>query len=300
MVLEVRDLWPTVPVAIGALRNPASIAAARWLERTAYRRSTRIVALSPTMKKGIARTGYPESQITVIPNACDLAVFDVNAECGRQLRDAHSWLRDRRLVVYTGALGRVNGVDYIARLAAEVKHVADDICFVVVGEGIEESKVRAVAEQLGVLGRNFFMLPTMPKADVARWLSAADVAMSVVVDLPALWANSANKVFDALAASRPVAINHEGWLADLFRETGAGLVLHPQDINHAALTLIQAIRDRDWLETAGVAARRLAGERFHRDQLAAQLERVLVAAVEDRCAGTLENGLQSSGSRQHG
>lgn len=59
MVFEVRDLWPDVPIALGVLRNPILKASARWLERYAYRHATRIVALSPEMKKGVVRKGYP-------------------------------------------------------------------------------------------------------------------------------------------------------------------------------------------------------------------------------------------------
>ena len=68
LVLEVRDLWPELPIAVGALRNPFLKAAARGLEWLAYRASTHIVALSPGMARGVARRGFPASRVTVIPN----------------------------------------------------------------------------------------------------------------------------------------------------------------------------------------------------------------------------------------
>jgi len=43
MVFEVGDLWPEVPIAVGALRNPVLKRAAWWLERFAYRNSTRML-----------------------------------------------------------------------------------------------------------------------------------------------------------------------------------------------------------------------------------------------------------------
>ncbi|MFA6003556.1 MAG: glycosyltransferase, partial [Elusimicrobiota bacterium] len=57
MVFEVRDLWPEVPIAMGALRNPALKWAARWLERRAYSNAAHVIALSPGMKDGIVRSG---------------------------------------------------------------------------------------------------------------------------------------------------------------------------------------------------------------------------------------------------
>ena len=58
MVFEVRDLWPELPIAIGALRDPVSIFLARRLERFAYRNANRVVALSPGMADGVASTGF--------------------------------------------------------------------------------------------------------------------------------------------------------------------------------------------------------------------------------------------------
>lgn len=279
LVFEVRDLWPTVPIALGALRSPLSIGAARWLERQAYGHSARVVALSPEMKAGVVATGYPAERVTVIPNGSDLEAFDIAPEAGLALRRRYEWLQDRPLVVYTGTLGQVNGVEYLARLAAATLRRDPAVRFLVIGEGREEEKVRATAAELGVLNQNFFMLPSIEKREIPAWLSAADIATSLVIDVRELWANSANKVFDALAGGRPVAINHEGWLAEVLRESGAGLVLDPGDIPTAAAQLIHALHDRRWLGRAGEAAREVARARFDRDRLAAQLAAVLRDAV---------------------
>jgi glycosyltransferase involved in cell wall biosynthesis len=264
---------------MGALTNRVTIAAARVLERLAYRNATQVIALSPDIKAGVIASGYPEERVTVIPNACDLELFDVGPAPGLALRRQHQWLQHRPLVVYTGTLGRVNGVAYLAHLAAEVGRLDPEVCFVVVGDGREEDHVRCTAERLGVLGRNFFMLREMPKTEIARWLSAADIATSLVIDLRVLWANSANKVFDALAAGKPVAINHRGWQAELLEHTGAGLVLDPRDFTLAASSLVSALRDGQWLTRARGAARTLATERFNRDRLASQLDQVLSQAA---------------------
>ncbi len=287
MVFEVRDLWPETPIAIGALRSRPTIAAARWLERFAYRNAAHVVALSPGMKDGIVATGYPAEQVTVIPNSCDRQLFQVDEKRGQEFRRRYDWLGDRPLVVYTGALGLINHVDYLAQLAAVVQTRNPEIRFLVVGEGREEQKVRQTAAQLGVLGVNFFMMPPVPKAEMPPLLSAADLATSLVLDLKQMWANSANKVFDALAAGRPIAINHQGWLAEMIRQTGCGLVLDPQNLSSAAQVLVSALQDRFWIARARAAARKASEELFDRDRLAAQLETVLLNVLstsQQRCA----------------
>lgn len=282
MVFEVRDLWPEIPVAIGAVRNPLLIAAARRLERFAYKNAAHVIALSDGMRDGVVATGYPASRVTVIPNACDRELFDVGREPGKAIRATYEWLGDRPLVLYTGTLGLINGVSSLVKIAEAALAIDPEVRFVVVGEGREEALVRSTAVSLGVLDRNFFLVPPIPKAAMPAWLSAADIATSFVIDQPALWANSANKFFDALAAARPVAINYGGWQASVIEEYGAGLVLDRYDPKLAAEQFVRAVRDATWLARAGAAARRLATERYDRDLLTDRLEEVLLRVVPGR------------------
>jgi glycosyltransferase involved in cell wall biosynthesis len=282
MVLEVRDLWPEAAIAVGALRSPITIAPARWLERYAYRNSARVLALAPRLKAGVVASGYPEDRVTVLPTGCDVDLFRVPEAVGRQFRRRHRWLEDRALVVYTGTLGRVNGVDYLARLAAAVQKRDPEIRFLIVGSGCEEEKVRRVAQELGVLERNFFLHAPVAKAEIPAILSAADLATSTVIDRKELSGDAANKVFDAMAAGRPIAINHEGTLADMIRETGCGLVLPATDVESAAKQLTAALRNPLWHSGARAAAARLAEQRFGREQLTDALESVLLEVTQSR------------------
>lgn len=278
MVLEVRDLWPEVPIEVGALRDPFTVNAARWLEQFAYRNADRIIALSPGMQDGITARGYPSRHVAVIPNSCDMEFFEHSAEQGRAFRARHSELKDKKLVVYCGTLGLVNGVDYLVRVAAELRD-DPELCFLVVGGGRCSDEVRQLAHELNVLDHNFVMLDRMPKQEIPAVLGAADMAVSTFIDLPCLRANSANKFFDGLAAGKPMLINYKGWQAELLEETGAGLVLPAHDHQRAALMIRQAMSDPVGLKNMGGAAQQLARERFQRDDLAAEFERVLLDAV---------------------
>jgi len=279
LVFEVRDLWPEVPIAIGALRSPALIAAARWLEKYAYRNSARIVALSPGMKEGVARSGYPPGRVHVIPNSADIEMFNVPPAAGATWRRQHAELGAGPILLYAGTVGRVNGLGWLAKLAKAVGSIQPSIRILVVGAGGEWEHVRAEASELGVLGRNFFMLESVPKNVMPAIHSAATMCISCVIDLKALWHNSANKFFDALAAGKPIAINHRGWQADLIESSGAGLVLPVDDIEASARVLAAHILDPGWLQASAAAASRLAREQFDRGVLSQQLEHVLSLAL---------------------
>ena len=68
MIFEVRDLWPDIPIAIGALKFPLLKYLAIKFENFIYRQSSSIIALSDGMKDGIIKKGNYSNKIKVITN----------------------------------------------------------------------------------------------------------------------------------------------------------------------------------------------------------------------------------------
>lgn len=280
LVFEVRDLWPELPIAIGALQNKALITLAKGLEKVTYRQSAEIVALSPGMEEGIIKTGCTKNNVHVIPNSSDIDFFNVSSRHGEKFRKSNKWLQDRPLVIYAGTFGAINDVSYLVDLAANLIKKDPEIRLLAVGRGQEWEKVKDYAIDLGVYRKNFYMMESIAKKKMPSVLSAADIATSLFIDLKEMWANSANKFFDAFASGTPIAINYGGWQANLLQEENAGLVLQPDKIEQASDKLIKKIRDEKWLKRAGANAHKIAIEQFSRDKLAEQLEDVLKKAVE--------------------
>lgn len=280
MVFEVRDLWPELPIAVGALKNPLAKATAKGLEWIAYHSAAHIVALSPGMAEGVSQRGISADRISVIPNSCDLDVFDVPSERGKQIRAKLKLKPSQPLIVYAGTFGLINGVDYLVEVAGAMQTFAPTAHFLLVGDGAKKGEVIAKAEQAGVLGRNLTIWNPLPKTELVDVLAAATVATSLFLPLKPMWNNSANKFFDALAAGKPVAINYGGWQADILNETGAGIVLPPDDPIEGARQLAAFVQDSARLQAAGEAARHLARTRFDRDMMARQLETILYSVVK--------------------
>lgn len=277
-VFEVRDMWPDVPIAMGLLRNPVLMGMAKWLELTAYRRAAHVITLAPGMREDVIAKGISPGKITVIPNGCDLELFSTS-DAGGSPRDEFPWLADRKLVLYAGSIGLVNGVDYLVRAAAETGLLDPEIRFVIIGNGRLKADVRRLAVELGVLDRNLFMLNAIPKRDLVRWLRAADLIVALITGPRVLWKDAVqNKFFDALAAGKPIASNFDGWQSQLAVEAGVGLVLDPSDTSVAARQIVEAVA-RSPGPDFHARARSLAASRFSRDELGKRLETVLVTAA---------------------
>jgi glycosyltransferase involved in cell wall biosynthesis len=283
LVFEVRDLWPELPIVMGAIKSPLLKWAARRLEMYAYFNSEHVVGLSPGMSEGVAARGYPVRRISTIPNSCDLALFCPKSNDGTEFRNRYSWLQERPLVIYAGTLGHINGVSYLADLAAKVYPLNPDVRFLVIGSGVDEEKVRNRAIELGIYDKNFFMLEKVAKKDIPAVFAAATISTSLFINLPEMWINSANKFFDALAAGKPVAINYGGWQKDIVEREKLGLVLSTEPTEEAAKSLVEFLSNNECLSKCGVKSRKIAEEMYSRDKLAEDLITILENTHFENC-----------------
>ncbi|EGR0769669.1 glycosyltransferase family 4 protein [Vibrio parahaemolyticus] len=283
MVFEVRDLWPELPVAIGAIKNPLLIWLAEKLERFAYNNATRLVGLSPGMCEGIKSKGIASYKVTLATNSCDTELFDVDESIGdKYKKKSLSFVGDRKLVVYTGTFGPINDVSYIVRLAKASLHQSNEVCFVAIGAGMEKKSVIDLAKSEGVLNNNLFILEPVPKTEIVKLLSAADLSLSLFGPIKEMWHNSANKLFDALASGTPIAINYGGWQKDLIEEHKCGVVLHNINFEDAARNINDFLTDNDRYAQAKFASIDLAYNHYSRDIMADRLEKALVEAINDK------------------
>jgi glycosyltransferase involved in cell wall biosynthesis len=271
-VFEVRDLWPAVPVALGALRGGPMIGTAEWLERRLYDGAERIVVLSDGAREELRRRGIPGEKLVFIPNAADLDVFrpGVVDESFR----APLGLGDRFVALYAGAMGRANGLDQLVDAADALRRWGDTrVTIVAIGDGGERPRLEERARELGL--ENLLFLPPVPKEQLAGVVGAADVTLTIFAPHPILETNSPNKFFDSLAAGKPVVVNLGGWLRSLVEDHDAGVWVPGGNPEALAGALSALAANPQRVEQMGGNARALAEREFARDDMADRLARAL-------------------------
>lgn len=278
LVFEVRDLWPELPIAIGAIKNPFIKKISRLLETWAYRNSEAIIALSPGMKEGIVKTGYDSKRVAVIPNSSDNADFTCSSAIREEWRKRRSWLGERPLLTYPGTFGKINGVGYMVGLAKALLEIAPEVRILLIGDGKEKKEVIERATAAGVLNVNLFIEDPVAKREMPAVFSGSDIICSLFIDMEEMQANSANKFFDTLAAGKTILINYGGWQADIINKHNCGVVTWRKSFEEAAATISNQLKNTIWIENSKSAARNLGVNFFDRDILSRQLEEVLLAA----------------------
>ncbi|WP_201607905.1 glycosyltransferase family 4 protein [Psychrobacter immobilis] len=276
MVFEVRDLWPEVPIAMGVLHKPYQIHLAKILEKWAYDNSDQIIALSPGMKEGVLATGYPASNVTVIANSSDNSLFEVDESEYLEFLSKNAWLPKGNVLIYTGTFGIVNGLKKAVDIAIELKKRNSDISILLIGDGIEYDEVCKYAEDNDVLNEKIFIIKQVPKKEIPFYLKYSAIASSFALDIPAIRANSANKFFDALAASKPILINYGGWQKEIIEKNKCGIVGWQKSDQEIVDEIESLLNDYKKYNTACINAKKLALNEFSRDSLAEKLQQVLI------------------------
>lgn len=270
-IFEVRDLWPELPKAMNVIRNPLVLWAMSVLEWVSYRSAHRLIGLSPGIVEGIVARGVQRSKVAMIPNGCDLGIFDTQTQPWRP----QGVEQDQLMAVFTGTHGIANNLDAVLDAAAELKRRGrDDIRLVLIGNGKLKPKLvmRAQAEAL----HNVVFHDPVDKQRLAGLMASADLGLQVLADVPAFYfGTSPNKFFDYIAAGLPVLNNYPGWLAEMIQNEDCGYAVPAQDLAAFADALELAASDRAALRLKGERARALAKRDFDRNLLSTRFVRWL-------------------------
>ena len=263
-VFEVRDLWPELPKEMGVITNPVILFLMSLLEWISYHSADNIIALSPGISEGIERRGILSNAVTLVPNGCDLDIFDSKIESWIPKECASSEL----VALFSGTHGVANQLDSILDVAAELKFRGrNDIKFLLVGQGGQKAHLmdRAIAEDLD----NIVFHDPVSKFDLAGLMASVDVGLQVLANVPAFYfGTSPNKFFDYISAGLPVINNYPGWLADMISKNNCGFVVPPENPKKFADALEMAAREKSKLAEMGHNSRMLAKRDFDRDDLA--------------------------------
>lgn len=264
-IFEVRDVWPEAVIAIGAIKNRVIQKVLFFLEKLIYNNASAIVPLSVDMKKSIV-SRYPKisnkKPVKVIENIAEINRFQQTAGTDTSLIINALGYKPRFSVLYAGTFGRVNGIDYVIGLAEKTLSIDDSLVYILIGKGRYIENVRRVAEEKNVLNQNVFILDPVSKQDLPQWYREVSMGSSFVIPIKELWANSANKFFDTLAAGRPILINYSGWQKDIIQKENVGYVLSEDITDRSAKNFVEYTRNKEMVETQKFNAIKLAKERY--------------------------------------
>ncbi|MFZ5809121.1 MAG: glycosyltransferase family 4 protein [Chloroflexota bacterium] len=272
-LLEIRDLWPAFAVQVGVLRNPILIRLSEWLERFLIQRADTVVVNSPGFMDHVRQRGA--KKIECVPNGADVNLFEAKKD-GNAFRRKYG-LEGKFVVLYAGAHGMSNDLGTLLR-SAQLVQSQKEIVFVLVGDGKEKPALMQQAEQMGL--KNVLFLPPIAKTEISNVFQAADACVALLKPIPLYGTVYPNKVFDYMAAGKPVILAIAGVIKQVVEEEKAGIAVPPGDAPAMAAAVLQLAGNPMLAAECGQNGRRAILERFDRQKLANQFERLLLKMVE--------------------
>jgi glycosyltransferase involved in cell wall biosynthesis len=273
-LFEVRDLWPQFAIAVGVLTNPILIFLSEWLERFLYCHADRVMVNSPGFLGPVSGRGA--KRVELIPNGADPSMFDPNDE-GAMFRQSNK-LENKFIVLYAGAHGMSNDLQIILESANLLAH-EKNIHIVFLGDGKEKTALMAQAKEMNLSNATF--LPSVPKAEMASALAGADACVAILKPLEEYKTTYPNKVFDYMAAGRPVVLAIDGVIREVVEAADCGIFATPGNAEEMAKAIRKLAADPEQSRKMGLRGRRYLEENFSRTVIGEKLIKLLEEVITD-------------------
>jgi colanic acid biosynthesis glycosyl transferase WcaI len=197
-VLRVEDLYPDAAVAAGVLRNRPAIGFFYALEKWLYRRASHISLISEGFRQALLAKGVAAEKLSVVPVWADpQAVMPLPRQNAFR---ANQGLTDEFVVMYAGNLGHASAVEDVMEAAYHLRE-REDICFLMIGEGVKKASLQQFAADRGLTNVRF--LPYQPREAFADMMAAADVSL-VTLNAQSSGTSLPSKTFNIMASARPI------------------------------------------------------------------------------------------------
>lgn len=264
-IFEVRDLWPESLTAVGmgsesSLLNRSLGRIAQFL----YDHADRIVVVSPAFEDHLVqRRNVPRARISVVENGVETDLFSpqsANPELRRELG------ADKFIVCYIGTMGMAHGLDTLLEAASRLQSIRPEVVFVLVGEGSDKQRIKALAEARGLTNVRF--VDQQPRERIPAYICASDACLVLLKKTDLFKTVIPTKMLEFMACGRAVILGVDGHARKIVETANAGVFVEPEN----AMQLVEAITnlasDASMREALGRNGRRHILSHFSREQTA--------------------------------
>ena len=271
-VFELRDLWPASIKAVDALQDSIALRALERLELFLYRKATRIVSVTHSIKKNLVARGIDGDKITVISNGLDMSRFkpmpkdpDLVNELG---------LKGKFVAGYVGTHGLAHHLETLLNAAEMVRGLPNGAVFhfILLGDGARKKALKEEAARRGL--DNITFIDSVHKNQVTRYWSVLDVSIIHLKKRELFSTVVPSKLFECMGMGLPVLHGVAGESADIVRDDGVGIVFESEN----ATELVENLRflQQDYSSYEGYRANcREAAKKYDRTVLAQKMLEML-------------------------
>jgi glycosyltransferase involved in cell wall biosynthesis len=271
-VFELRDLWPESIRAVGAMKNAPILNALEKLELFLYGRAAQVVSVTHAFKDTLISRGIEATKISVVTNGADLARFTPRPR--DEALAAELGLSGKTVIGYVGTHGMAHALTTVLDAAELLKasELADDVRFLLLGDGAEKAALKADAAARKI--DNVVFADSVPRNEVVRYWSLIDLSVIHLKRTPLFETVIPSKLFECMAMGIPVLHGVAGESAAIVQREGVGLTFEPENASALARSIADLVGDPE--RRAAMARNAVAAaRRYDRAELAGAMLKTL-------------------------
>lgn len=259
IIYEIRSLWEDAAVDSGACREGGPrYRASRALESYVCRQVNQVVTICEGLRTEMVSRRLDPDRITVVPNSVDLDRF-TRTGSRDESEAARLGLTAGKTFGFIGTFFPFEGLDVLVRAVSAIRTKEPRARFVLVGDGPEEAKVRALARKLSVEDAIVFT-GRVRHAEVERYYDLLDVLIYPRVSKRLTELVTPLKPLEAMAKGKLVVASDVGGHREMVFPGQNGILFKAGDPVSLAETCVELLSRPDSWDAIREGGRRYVRE----------------------------------------
>lgn len=243
VVYEVRAFWEDAAVDHGTTREGSvRYRISRALETWALQRAAGVTTICDGLRDDILSRGIPAERVTVVPNAVDIDEFPVLTRRDEVLAQRLG-LVGGFVLGFVGSFYGYEGLDVLLNAVPQIVKFEPRARVLLVGGGVEDARLKAQAEQLGISDKVVFT-GRVPHQEVGRYYSLIDLLAYPRRSMRLTETVTPLKPLEAMAQGRLLVASDVGGHRELIEHGRTGYLVVPDDVTALAHSVQCVLADR--------------------------------------------------------
>jgi colanic acid biosynthesis glycosyl transferase WcaI len=255
-IYNVPDLQVDVARQLGFMRSERFLRLAFALENLFLRQSWKVSTVTHRFIEHFQSRSLAREQITFLPNGAD-AEFLRPLPPDKELLDRWG-LHGKKVFLYVGTHAYYHGLDTLIDAATLLQNRAD-IAFLLIGDGPERPRLKAMASERGL---NNVTFGESPYAEMDRLYSIAYASVATLKKMDVAKSMRLSKIFPSFSCGVPVIYAGIGEAAELIVAGESGVAVEPERPELLAQTITTLADEPEQRDRLGRAGRNLIEQEY--------------------------------------
>jgi glycosyltransferase involved in cell wall biosynthesis len=217
------------------------------------------ICIAPSRELQQTTGDIASAPVTWIPNGVNVDEFSPDAETTSVSHDIEQLTEDSFVVLTTRRFEPKNGMRHLVK---SIPHTAEDIYFVMIGDGSNHAELKQWVEEQG-LSHRVSMPGSVPHDEIAAYYQLADVSV-----LPSLKEAISISGLESMASGTPLIGTRVGGIPELIDHGENGLLVQPRSPEEIAEAINRLHDNPREVKEMGTKARAKVVDSFSWDAVA--------------------------------